>query len=82
LLRGKLLWLFNNRSNAETAESGHGSLHNRILSTFLNELDGISASSPDIVDLHQKRTSIESTVFVLAACKDLSQLDEALIRPG
>ena len=58
-------------------QSSHGSLQNRVLSTFLNELDGISVSSNEV-----GKSVEDSAVFVLAACKDLSNLDEALIRPG
>ena len=43
----------------------------RVLSTFLNELDGIST-------INKKG----SEVLVIAACTELSSLDNALLRPG
>jgi SpoVK/Ycf46/Vps4 family AAA+-type ATPase len=52
-----------------------------VLSTFLNELDGVSVSSPQFQH-NDKIKDLDSTVFVLAACRDLDNLDEALIRPG
>lgn len=58
-----------------SVESSHGSVQNRILSTFLNELDGVFSSS-------NKMNEKEDVVFVLIACKELDNLDEALIRPG
>eukprot|EP01039_Chlorochromonas_danica_P001431 gene1431-1555_t len=58
-----------------STESSHGSVQNRILSTFLNELDGVFSAS-------NKMNEKEDIVFVLIACKELDNLDEALIRPG
>lgn len=45
-----------------------GSFESRILSTFLNELDGID--------------TVELPLVVLATTQDCQQLDDALIRPG
>jgi SpoVK/Ycf46/Vps4 family AAA+-type ATPase len=54
--------------------SSSGGLQTRILSTFLNELDGIvSLNLPG---------GEEGKVLVLAACNDIDTLDEALLRPG
>ena len=54
-------------------DDSSGGVHNRILSTFLNELDGVVGRDPG---------GFESAVLVLAACSDVSVLDEALVRPG
>jgi SpoVK/Ycf46/Vps4 family AAA+-type ATPase len=58
------------RGGGDDTSSG---LHGRILSTFLNELDGVAGGGTG---------GFESSVLVLAACSDLSTLDEALLRPG
>lgn len=50
-------------------------LEARILSTFLNELDGIYSSPTG-------RPSTQSGVLLLVACTDINALDEALVRPG
>jgi SpoVK/Ycf46/Vps4 family AAA+-type ATPase len=55
-----------------SSDAGH-SLHNRVLSTFLNEMDGI-------VSLDDGST--EGGVLVLAACNDIGAIDEGLLRPG
>lgn len=55
-----------------SSDAGH-SLHNRILSTFLNEMDGI---------LSLDDGSTEGGVLVLAACNDIDSIDEGLLRPG
>lgn len=44
-----------------------------MLSTFLNELDGIQTLSKD---------ADGKTVLVVAVCQDKSAMDEALLRPG
>ena len=49
-------------------------MHTRILSTFLNELDGISSSVGAI--------SAESNILICVACSDINKLDEAILRPG
>ncbi len=66
---------------SDDQDGGHANIHNRILSTFLNELDGVSVPT-NVQNNHDKKISLETTVFVLAACKDIKLLDEALIRPG
>lgn len=60
------------------SEDGDGetSVMARVLSTFLNELDGISS-----LGLSDGMES-ELNVFVLAASERLSNLDQALLRPG
>lgn len=55
--------------------SSHGNLQNRVLSTFLNELDGVLSSTTPA-------TIVEDLVFVVVACKDIDALDAALLRPG
>lgn len=54
-----------------------------MLSTFLNELDGVACGS------HNKSSSSPSsssthaaTILVIVACSDLDALDSALVRPG
>lgn len=54
-------------------DSGVGS---RVLSTFLNELDGISGSSGST------QTSASGDVLVIVSCSDVNNLDSAIIRPG
>lgn len=58
------------------SSSSGGSIGNRVLSTFLNELDGIS-SLPS-----SSSHEAAYTIFVVAACTSLDHLDEALLRPG
>jgi SpoVK/Ycf46/Vps4 family AAA+-type ATPase len=67
------------RSSADEGDSGAGNgLHGRILSTFLNELDGILGKG----DGSAEGARADRQVLVIAACQDLGVLDEALIRPG
>ena len=54
---------------------GTGSLQTRILSTFLNELDGVLSQ-------HHSDGDGEDGIIVLAACNNIDILDEALLRPG
>jgi SpoVK/Ycf46/Vps4 family AAA+-type ATPase len=49
----------------------------RVLSTFLNELDGVSSPAES-----SGEGSSPADVFVLAACADIDTLDKALCRPG
>lgn len=59
-------------SEDEAGEGISPDLQARVLSTFLNELDGVQSTS---------QWAAEATVVVVA-CKSLSLLDEALLRPG
>jgi len=59
---------------------GTGTLQTRVLSTFLNELDGILSHGTGGTDSAGGGT--EDGIIVLAACNDLDVLDEALLRPG
>jgi len=65
------------RGHSEKGSSTSGDLYTRILSTFLNELDGVTSSSSSHSDLES-----EGRILVVAACHDLTSLDEALLRPG
>jgi SpoVK/Ycf46/Vps4 family AAA+-type ATPase len=59
--------------------SSEAGVVSRILSTFLNELDGITSSSlsSQFDTLHMM-----GRVFVIAACTNSNTLDKALLRPG
>lgn len=74
-----------------------GNIGNRILSTFLNELDGIGSEANVHGDGDNHRSSNSSAirggstggndadehvVFVVVSCSDIEKLDEALVRPG
>lgn len=63
------------RSSSENGESSHGSIYNRVLSTFLNEMDGITVKSVGI-------QNNENMVFVIVTCRSIESIDEALLRPG
>lgn len=62
------------------SEDGDGetSVMARVLSTFLNELDGVSSAGSSSADGAES----EFNVFVLAASEQLTYLDQALLRPG
>ena len=62
-------------SRSEVSSTG---LEARVLSTFLNELDGISSGHTT----NTTNTYNHSKVVLIAACADLNLLDEALLRPG
>ena len=51
----------------------------RVLSTFLNEMDGISARGNG--ERHRS-SEPENRVIVIVACSNIKLLDAALIRPG
>ena len=78
------------RSACDEADSTSSSgLHGRVLSTFLNELDGImgngnsnSIASASDSSNGDRENENDDTVLVIAACQDISGLDEALLRPG
>jgi len=84
-----------------------GGWRNRVLSTFLNELDGISSGAssqrvgsdtnseitlenrficgdPDIDcgSDEEDQSAASDTLLVLAACQDMTLIDDALLRPG
>jgi SpoVK/Ycf46/Vps4 family AAA+-type ATPase len=67
-------------ADSDDASTSNG-LHGRILSTFLNELDGIVVTSK-AGEGGPANGSEAQQVLVIAACRDLTALDEALIRPG
>lgn len=70
----------NSRSAADASDSSTSNgLHGRILSTFLNELDGI-VSGPKSGE--GSRDEGSQQVLVIAACQNVAHLDEALVRPG
>ncbi len=82
--------LFLNRSAADASDSSTSSgLHGRILSTFLNELDGIVGGGSNSHNDNnndseggQGKEEGSQQVLVIAACQDITNLDEALVRPG
>ena len=55
---------------------GDSDVAGRVLSTFLNELDGVHQGAGEEVD------EKDSRVIVVVAVPSLSSLDEALLRPG
>ena len=66
---------------------GEGSTHDmeaRVLSTFLNELDGVAAGaqSGNVLTWSGEQAVAEESLVVIVACNHLSSLDDALIRPG
>jgi SpoVK/Ycf46/Vps4 family AAA+-type ATPase len=63
--------------------SSEAGVVSRILSTFLNELDGISSASSLLsFDSSSSSSNALNRVFVIAACSDSNTLDKALLRPG
>jgi SpoVK/Ycf46/Vps4 family AAA+-type ATPase len=60
-------------SGDQSSSDASHSLHNRVLSTFLNEMDGIGSLDT---------SNTEGGVLVLAACNDIDAIDEGLLRPG
>jgi len=64
---------FDDDDDDDGGEELQSDLQGRVLSTFLNELDGVHSA---------KNTDRESSVLVLVACRHLHQLDDALLRPG
>lgn len=57
-------------------EDGHADVQGRVLSTFLNELDGIQSHRSS------QSAALSSLVLVVVACRRIGRLDEALLRPG
>jgi SpoVK/Ycf46/Vps4 family AAA+-type ATPase len=54
----------------------------RVLSTFLNELDGVTSASLLSPSSSPSSPNALNRVFVVAACSDAQTLDKALLRPG
>ena len=61
-----------------SGDDGTSNLYGRILSTFLNELDGISSGT----FFDAEDSTANAQVLILVACASLDSLDEALLRPG
>jgi SpoVK/Ycf46/Vps4 family AAA+-type ATPase len=61
------------RSSSKSSSSS--GVHARVLSTFLNELDGISVCNSDSM-------AANGSVLVLVAVVNQDKIDEALLRPG
>eukprot|EP00978_Attheya_sp_CCMP212_P021126 scaffold61301_cov45-Attheya_sp.AAC.6 len=59
-------------SNRSDGDEDSTNVHSRILSTFLNEMDGVSSST----------STNAPSILVVAATNRLSSLDTALLRPG
>lgn len=55
-------------------------VYNRILSTFLNEMDGIGHAKRS--GYHTQKSEKRKQVLVIAATNRVDALDKALIRPG
>ena len=70
--------LASNRESLQNNDAS-GDVHSRILSTMLNEMDGISSTNAT-----SNGHSIDSTnrILVMAATNRLSTIDSALLRPG
>lgn len=62
------------RREPNAAGDEQQTLHDRVLTTILNEMDGIDTVNGD--------DEADQQVFVLGCCIDLSNIDEALARPG
>jgi len=81
---------FDTLAYRRSADMGDASsnIQSRILSTFLNELDGIvglgasSDRSNSGSSSSRRDDGNESRVLVIIACQSIDRLDEALIRPG
>jgi SpoVK/Ycf46/Vps4 family AAA+-type ATPase len=77
--------LAHRRGSEDSSTTSSGNIGNRILSTFLNELDGIGselAVKEGTTGKPGSREGDEQIVFVVVSCSDVQQLDEALVRPG
>lgn len=63
------IYLTTRTANGDSSSCTDGGVGSRVLSTFLNELDGISSDS-------------NCPVLVIVACSDVTSLDAAIVRPG
>ena len=70
------------KRSIDNCTDNDGGVGSRVLSTFLNELDGISVSNT--LSKGREKCSLPSPegVLVVVACNDIDILDPALIRPG
>ncbi len=63
--------------------TGSAGLHSRVLSTFLNHLDGISAATvTGSISKDRADAASDGSVLVICACSNADDLDDALVRPG
>jgi len=69
--------------------AGGSSAHDleaRVLSTFLNELDGVAAGVQQGrahgLNWSGESAAVEESLVVIVACSHLTSLDDALVRPG
>lgn len=71
------------RSNGNSSIGSMG-VQNRVLSTFLNELDGIIGGKSNSIDSSSGAFGECGVppVLVIVACAKLETMDEALLRPG
>jgi len=75
---------YGNDKPPETEGASHD-LGSRVLSTFLNELDGVTGggSNRKVFDFFEESSFQEKPdLVVIVACSSIDSLDDALIRPG
>lgn len=61
---------------------GAGSVHARVLSTLLNEMDGVASGGGGGMSASSPSPTVGGGVLVLAATNRRGALDAALLRPG
>lgn len=64
--------------NLGSSKDDAGGWRNRVLSTFLNEMDGIGSSCGN----HDMVKNTNPPILIITACQDKDLIDEALLRPG